>query len=98
MNNAYLFGVFGLASIATGCATASTEPPVTGAGPCDAAAAQYLIGETATQTLAATALQVTGARDFRWIPENSSVTMDYRPTRLNIEFNGNRAVTAIRCG
>jgi len=98
MNSTYLFSVFGLASIVSGCATSSTEPPMAGAGPCDADAAQYLIGETVTQNLASTALRVTGARDFRWIPENSAVTMDYRPTRLNIEFDVNRVVTTIRCG
>ena len=98
MNSARFFGAIGLAMAVAGCAISSAEQPVAGSGQCNAAAAQYLIGETATQDLASTAMQVTGARELRWIPENSAVTMDYRPTRLNIELDGHSNVTAIRCG
>lgn len=91
-------GIFGLSAILAGCATAGTEPPVAGAGSCDSAVAQFLIGETATQELAVTAMERTGARELRWIPENSAVTMDYRPTRLNIEYDNDSSITAIRCG
>jgi hypothetical protein len=91
-------GIFGLLFVAGGCATTSSEPLVAGGGPCDADAAQHLVGQTATQGLASTALRFTGALDFRWIPENSAVTMDYRPTRLNIEYDSDSIITAIRCG
>lgn len=98
MNRTHIFAVSGLTLAISACATSSIEPPAPEAGLCNAAAAQHLVGETATQSLAATAVAATGARAFRWIPENSAVTMDYRPDRLNIEFDSSTVVTAIRCG
>lgn len=98
MNNLSVLGLIGVAAIVAGCATSPGEPPMAGTGACDATAAQHFVGDAATQSLAASALQLTGARELRWIPENSAVTMDYRADRLNIEFDSNRTVTAIRCG
>ena len=83
------------------CATMSAgdgEPPVAGAGPCEADQAARLIGERASQPLAVDAINLTFAREFRWIPPNSAVTMDYRPGRLNIEYDEDGIVTDIRCG
>ena len=87
-------------SVLAACATVpqDAEPPVSGEGPCDASAAQDLVGQRATQNLAAEAMELSGAREFRWIPPNSAVTMDYRSTRLNVEYDENTVVTAIRCG
>lgn len=68
------------------------------AGPCDADPAQGLVGEIATSALGQRAMQLTGAEELRWIPPDTAVTMDYRPTRLNIEYDGEQRVTAIRCG
>lgn len=55
-------------------------------------------GETVTQDLGASAIRLTGAEMLRWIPPNRAVAMDYRPNRLNIKYNENSAMTAIRCG
>lgn len=98
MHRAQFSGVFGLSVLLAGCTTTGSVPPVAGDGECDSAAAQFLIGEIATQELAVTAMERTGAGELRWIPENSAVTMDYRPTRLNIEYDNNLSITAIRCG
>jgi hypothetical protein len=43
-------------------------------------------------------MRLSGGRELRWIAPNSSVTMDFRPTRLNIEYDETRNVTALRCG
>ncbi len=86
---------------ATACAGTMSEadtPPVAGGGPCDAVPAQALVGQPATQTLGAEAVRLSGATEFRWIPPDSAVTMDYRPTRLNVEYDQSNMVTAIRCG
>lgn len=91
-----LAAVLGLG--ATACATTAGEPPVAGAGSCGAEAAQELVGRQATQELAAEAMRLTGAETLRWIPEGSAVTMDYRPGRLNIEYDAGMSVTTIRCG
>ncbi|QLC24129.1 hypothetical protein HFP57_03185 [Parasphingopyxis algicola] len=85
------------------CATTADDRPVdelpmVGGGPCDADAAQQLVGEPVSQELAVTAMRLSGARELRWIPPNSAVTMDYRPARLNIEYDEGSTVTAINCG
>jgi hypothetical protein len=75
-----------------------TAPRPAGEGPCDAALAQGLIGQQISESLGAEAMRLSGARELRWIAPNSAVTMDFRPTRLNIEYDEDRAVAAIRCG
>ncbi len=86
---------------ATACAGTVSEadtPPVAGEGPCDAVPAQALVGQPASQTLGAETMRLSGATEFRWIPPDSAVTMDYRSTRLNVEYDRSNVVTAIRCG
>ncbi len=73
-------------------------PPAAGAGPCNAEAAAGLVGEPASQERAAEAMRLAGAREFRWIPLDSAVTMDYRPTRLNVELDENNVMRTFRCG
>lgn len=90
-----------LAMLATACAPSSvpeTMPPEAGAGPCNAEAAVDLTGELASQERAAEAMRLTGAREFRWIPLDSAVTMDYRPARLNVELDQNNVMRTFRCG
>ena len=88
--------------VAPACASTGYEdesqPPIAGAGHCEAEAARHLTGETASQGLAAEAMQLSGARELRWIPPDSAVTMDYRPARLNIEYGRDMIVSTIRCG
>jgi hypothetical protein len=74
------------------------EVPVQGTGRCDATAAQKLIGRERTEALGAEAQRLSGAKALRWIPEGAMVTMDYREDRLNIELDGAKRVTKIRCG
>lgn len=95
------WAVLAAAALVSGCAATMDqggEPPLAGGGPCDADAAQQLVGGTADVELAERAMALSGAREFRWIPPNSAVTMDYRPTRLNVEYDEDSVVTAIRCG
>jgi hypothetical protein len=84
-----------------GCAPVpSDEPeaPVHGAGDCDAAPAQKLVGREATKELGAEALQLSGARSLRWIPKDGVVTMDYRTDRLNLHLDSANKVVKITCG
>jgi hypothetical protein len=74
------------------------EVPVQGAGKCDAARAQSLVGQQASSALGADALRRTGATGLRWIPPDVAVTADYREDRLNIELDRSNRVTAVRCG
>lgn len=65
---------------------------------CKADALQNSIGAEATTALGAELLGMSGARTLRWIPPRTAVTQDYRTDRLNIEYDDNRRITAIRCG
>ncbi len=98
MNKVHIFGALGLVATISACATSAVEPPVAEAGQCNAAAAQGLNGEVASQEIGAEAVRLSGARELRWIPLDSAVTMGFRPMRLNIELDGNNVVRTIRCG
>lgn len=86
-----------------GCATTSepadddfpARPP---AGTCNAAAAQSLVGQPATQALGEQVLARTTAKTLRWGPPNSAWTMDYRDDRANVRYDQSMVVTAITCG
>lgn len=78
------------------CATPMPGPEPD--GECDAGAAQRLIGGEVASGLGAEALRLSGARTLRWIGPNQAVTMDFRPDRVNVEYDERRRVTAIRCG
>ncbi len=68
------------------------------AGSCDADGARGLVGEQVSSELGQRAMQLSDARSLRWIPPDRAVTMDYRPDRLNIEYDRENRVTGIRCG
>jgi hypothetical protein len=72
--------------------------PEQGAGNCNAAPAQSLVGRLRSAELGAEALRLSAAATIRWIPPGTAVTMDYREDRLNIELDGRNRVTRIRCG
>ena len=82
----------------TGCAPPNREPPVHGAGSCDAARAQALVGQAATAELAGRARDLAGARIVRWLQPGMMVTMEFRGDRLNIEIDESGTVKSIRCG
>lgn len=90
----------GLMAMTMACATTTPEPDVPDhhGGSCDAAPAQRLIGREATQALGTEAIRLSGARRLRWLPPGAIVTMEYSPDRLNIEYDAQMRVTAIRCG
>ena len=77
---------------------ADAEPPVQGAGSCDAAKARKLVGRTPTRAVKAEALRLSGARSLRKIPKDGVVTMDYREDRLNLWLDGSGKIDRISCG
>ncbi len=90
----------GLVALTMACATTTPEAeiPDHGAGSCNAAPVQDLIGREATQALAADAQRRSGARRVRWLPPGAIVTMEFSPDRLNIEYDSRMRVTGLRCG
>ena len=67
-------------------------------GECSADAAQRHVGQRATQELGAELLRVTRARQLRWAPPDSAMTMDFRPDRLTVSYDRNMMVDRISCG
>lgn len=93
----------------TSLALASCAPTPDSGGPptnpadsllavCDAEAAQGMIGELASPEVGARLLAATGARQLRWAPPRSAMTMDYRTDRLTVEYDDDLAITRISCG
>ena len=77
------------------CAPASDVPPVDPLPPenaCGAERYQSLVGT------AVDAAQFAGHDTVRIIPPGTAVTMDYRPTRLNVETDTAGVITRIYCG
>ena len=87
-----------VSACATSEDTGPTAPPPMGPANCNADAVQDLVGQTASQSLAATAMERSGADTLRWIPPNSAVTMDFRAERLNISYDQQLVVADINCG
>jgi hypothetical protein len=67
-------------------------------GQCNAAAAQALIGQAASPELGRRLLAATGARQLRWAPPRSVLTMDYRTDRLTVEYDETMLITRVSCG
>lgn len=74
------------------------EPVADNGGKCDASGLNGFVGKEATVELGTDAVKQSGASRLRWLPPRSAVTMDYREDRLNIGYDDNMIVTALRCG
>lgn len=88
------------ASTETPAAPAAAEPAPPAATPTDPAAdtcnmAQYaaIVGKPATDPSVPPA-----SATVRHIAPNTQVTMDFSPTRLNIDINAEGVITGLRCG
>jgi len=68
------------------------------AGECTADVAQDMIGQRATAELGTELLRRTGARNLRWVPPRSAVTMDYRADRLTVGYDDAYSIVRISCG
>ncbi|MBH5321834.1 I78 family peptidase inhibitor [Aurantiacibacter sediminis] len=88
-----------LAACATDDAADLTEMPVReSAGECDAGPVQYHAGHTATAAMGEAMLEESGARQLRWVPPRTAVTMDYRPDRLTVSYDDDLVIERINCG
>ncbi|MGB3167300.1 MAG: I78 family peptidase inhibitor [Alteraurantiacibacter sp.] len=65
---------------------------------CNADAAQGQTGARATAEAGATMLAASGARQLRWAPPRSAMTMDYRADRLTVHYDDSFTITRIQCG
>jgi len=68
------------------------------AGACNAAAAQFLVGQIANVEASDQAKAATGAEEIRVLYPNQPVTQEFVPTRLNLDTDNRNRITAVRCG
>jgi hypothetical protein len=86
--------VFGLSLMGLAACTVVVQPVPT----CNASAASFAIGQTATPQMIELARQASGATIVRTLSPGQPITLEYRPDRLNIEINFLRRIVGLSCG
>lgn len=86
------------AAVLAACAQPPSAPPPPAAGTCNAAAAQFAVGQPGSAQLASRAMHAAGAQRFRWLRPGEVVTMEFDATRLNLELDAGGKVIRVRCG
>jgi hypothetical protein len=66
--------------------------------PCDARAAQKLVGRVANPRLIARALRLRGAAQARLVRPGQPISMDYATDRITIEVDARDRVIRLSCG
>lgn len=75
--------------------SAATE---TGQSRCDAAAAQFAVGKSASPALLEQARVKAGAQTARVLGPNDMITLEYRSDRLNLNTDQAATVNRVNCG
>lgn len=82
------------------CTTAPAAPPemaAPDAAECDREAGQAFVGQKANAETGSQLLAATGARQLRWVPPRTAVTMDFRPDRLTVSYDDDMVITQVSC-
>ncbi len=69
-----------------------------GGGVCNAEDAQGFVGQQATPEAGAELLRLTGARQLRWGPPRTPMTMDFRQDRLTVSYDDDMVIERVSCG
>jgi hypothetical protein len=78
------------------CATTDDGPEL--AGSCNADPGQSFVGQRATADAGTALLEATGAKQLRWGPPRSAMTMDFRPDRLTVSYDDAMTIDRVACG
>lgn len=65
---------------------------------CNAAKAQFAVGQTYSDALAEQARAAAGAKVVRQLLPGQAITMEFNAQRLNLESGGDGRVVSVRCG
>lgn len=65
---------------------------------CDAAAAQFAVGQSFGPLLERDVRERSGASIVRWLSPGQAVTMEFNPARLNLTLDNRSRVTKVACG
>lgn len=58
---------------------------------------QRFIGLVASQALGSELLAATSAREIRWVPPGTMVTMDYKFGRLTVAYDDEMRISSVAC-
>lgn len=64
---------------------------------CQAQPGQRFIGMVASQALGSQLLAATSAREIRWVPPGTVVTMDYKFGRLTVAYDDEMRISSVVC-
>lgn len=93
---ALLAGAMAMAGCTTtGDGTGATTPSDK---ECNTANVQSFIGQRATAEIGQDMLRASGARQLRWAPPNSAVTLDFRSDRLTVSYDDDMLIEQVSCG
>jgi len=86
-------------SLLGGCVTTQSAngPDVAGIPSCDASKGEAYIGRTVDAKIGEELQRITGARQFRWAPPRSAMTMDYQQDRLTVYYDDAMIITRLDC-
>lgn len=92
----------GLAFLAL-AACAQQQPPQQPAPPppgtaCNAAPAQFAVGQAGTAELGDRAMRAAGAQRYRFLRPGQVVTLEFDAGRLNLDLDASAKVIRVRCG
>lgn len=74
--------------------TAPSPPPAS----CDAAAAQFALGQSFGPALERDLRARSGASVVRWLSPGQAVTMEFNAARLNLTLDGRGRIVKAACG
>ena len=66
-------------------------------GSCKVDAAKPFIGQKATAEVGAQMLRASRAKQLRWAPPNSALTMDFNTDRLTVFYNESMTIERVDC-
>ena len=98
--NIKLAGSAAGAVVLVGCAPAPAASPDAAKAEmaeCRQEAGEAFVGQKADAQAGAQLLAATGARQLRWVPPRTAVTMDYRPDRLTVTYDDDMIITQVSC-
>ncbi len=81
-------------------ASSKAEVPASNAVPgrCDAATAQFAVGQQASIELLTQVRSRSGSMDARILGPNDMVTLEYRSERVNVNTDASGKVVRVNCG
>lgn len=81
-----------------GCAGLPGATPPAPEPRCDAAAAQFAVGQSFGPALEREVRARSGASVVRWLSPGQAVTMEFNAARVNLTLDGRSRIVKVACG